>query len=109
MMYPNEQDLLRFYSNLPNKAKKRLRLYSRWNCLCFAKEDYDTLKDRKMIKEEEHAEQQVVIESNIQFKLHSDLSSTQITPWGITRVQAPQVWELTEGSSVKVGIIDTGI
>lgn len=109
MMYPNEQDLLRFYSNLPNKAKKRLRLYSKWHCLCFIKEDYEALKERKMINEEEHTEKQVVVEANIKFKLHTDLSSSQVIPWGVSRVQAPKVWDITEGNAVKVGIIDTGI
>jgi len=109
MMYPNERDLLRFYSNLPGKAKKRLRLYSKWNCLCFAKEDYDALKERKMINEDEHKEKQVVVEANIKFKLHNDLSSAQVIPWGVSRVQAPKVWDVTEGNTVKVGIIDTGI
>lgn len=109
MMYPNEQDLLRFYTNLPHKAKKRLRLYSKWHAFSLLKEDYEILKDRMIIKEEDHANQQVVIESNIKFKLHGDLSTTQVIPWGISRVQAPQVWETTEGASVKVGIVDTGI
>lgn len=109
MMYPNEQEMLRFYSNLPNKAKKKLRLYSKWHCLCFMKDDYEALKERKLINEEEHEQKQVVVEANIKFNLHQDLSSAQVIPWGVQRVQAPKVWEITEGNAVRVGIIDTGI
>lgn len=109
IMYPNEQDLLRFFSNLPNKAKKRLRLYSKWHCCSLLKEDYETLKKQLIVKEEEHADQKVVVESNIRFKLHANTTTTQVIPWGVSRVQAPQSWRLTEGASVKVGIVDTGI
>lgn len=33
----------------------------------------------------------------------------QETPWGISRVQAPDAWALTRGQGVKVAVIDTGI
>ena len=29
--------------------------------------------------------------------------------WGLSKINAPQAWDITKGSSVKVGIIDTGI
>lgn len=34
---------------------------------------------------------------------------TQTLPWGIDRVNAPQVWASTSADLVKVGVIDTGI
>ncbi|HEU4888161.1 MAG TPA: protease inhibitor I9 family protein, partial [Thermoanaerobaculia bacterium] len=37
------------------------------------------------------------------------LDVTQMTPWGVTSVNAPSVWFLTRGEGVRVGIIDTGI
>ncbi len=37
------------------------------------------------------------------------VQSTQETPWGITRVNAPGAWSITRGSGIKIGIIDTGI
>jgi subtilisin family serine protease len=36
-------------------------------------------------------------------------ASTQVTPWGITMVRAPEAWSLSTGSGVKVLIIDTGV
>ncbi len=36
-------------------------------------------------------------------------ASSQTTPWGITRIGAPDAWSLSVGSGVKVGVIDTGI
>lgn len=30
-------------------------------------------------------------------------------PWGVDKVKAPQVWQQTTGSQIKVGVIDTGI
>jgi subtilisin len=35
--------------------------------------------------------------------------STQETPWGISRINAPGAWPTTRGAGVKIGIIDTGI
>ncbi|MEA3355244.1 MAG: S8 family serine peptidase [Patescibacteria group bacterium] len=29
--------------------------------------------------------------------------------WGIDRIQAPETWEITQASGIKIGIIDTGI
>lgn len=33
----------------------------------------------------------------------------EITPWGVTRVKAPNVWSQTTGANVKVAVLDTGI
>lgn len=33
----------------------------------------------------------------------------QTTPWGITKVRAPESWPTATGSSIKVAVIDTGI
>lgn len=35
--------------------------------------------------------------------------STQETPWGIARIQAPGLWSETTGAGVRVAILDTGI
>jgi subtilisin family serine protease len=37
------------------------------------------------------------------------LDVAQMTPWGLTSVNAPSVWFLTRGEGVRVGIIDTGM
>ncbi|UCC83098.1 MAG: S8 family serine peptidase [Gemmatimonadota bacterium] len=37
------------------------------------------------------------------------VQSTQVTPWGIERTNAPTVWGITRGAGVRIGIIDTGI
>jgi hypothetical protein len=39
----------------------------------------------------------------------SALSSSQITPYGITMVNAPAVWPRTSGAGVRVAVMDTGI
>jgi subtilisin family serine protease len=39
----------------------------------------------------------------------SRFSNAQNTPYGITLVRAPQVWPVTQGEGVKVGVIDTGM
>ncbi|MFP3984790.1 MAG: S8 family serine peptidase [Candidatus Bathyarchaeia archaeon] len=33
----------------------------------------------------------------------------QVTPWGVERVKAPEVWPQTKGNSIKIAILDTGI
>ena len=35
--------------------------------------------------------------------------SSQVTPWNLSRVQAPQAWPYSTGSGVKLLIIDTGV
>ena len=37
------------------------------------------------------------------------VASAETTPWGVTAVNAPQVWNVTTGAGVKVAVIDTGI
>lgn len=37
------------------------------------------------------------------------LDVAQMTPWGLSSVNAPSVWFLTRGEGVRVGIIDTGM
>ena len=39
----------------------------------------------------------------------STTQAAQVTPWGITKVNAPQAWSTGTGSGVKVAVIDTGI
>lgn len=34
---------------------------------------------------------------------------TQSIPWGISRIHAPEVWNITTADSINVGVIDTGI
>ncbi len=109
IMYPSEQDLLRFYANLPKKAKKRLRLYSKWHAISMLKEDYEALKNRMVAQEMEGDQTNIQTEANIQYTLHQQFTKSQVTPWGVAKVQAPEVWETTEGAGIKVGILDTGI
>ncbi len=33
----------------------------------------------------------------------------QVTPWGVERVEAPEVWPKTKGNSIKIAILDTGV
>lgn len=30
-------------------------------------------------------------------------------PWGVKQIKAPQLWPLTMGSSIKIGVVDTGV
>ncbi|MGE5561358.1 MAG: S8 family peptidase [Chloroflexota bacterium] len=39
----------------------------------------------------------------------ASISAGQEVPWGIERIRAPQVWQATDGSGVRIGVIDTGI
>lgn len=56
------------------------------------------------------------VERDVQIRIHETHSSAasilrnrQIIPWGIQRVQVPEVWHITQGSPVKVAVLDTGI
>ncbi len=33
----------------------------------------------------------------------------QAVPWGVKQIKAPQLWPLTMGSSVRIGVVDTGV
>jgi subtilisin family serine protease len=51
----------------------------------------------------------------MEFKVQSelleikDIAPEQVIDWGISLVQAPQLWSLTKGAGMKVAILDTGI
>ncbi|RXT08159.1 S8 family peptidase [Ammoniphilus sp. CFH 90114] len=108
VMYTSENDLLRFYSNLPAMAKQRIKLYPKWNALSLLNQDYEILKDRMAIQGESETKGPI-IEQNVMYKLHQTYSDKQVTPWGVSRVQAPTAWSRNQGDGVRVGIIDTGI
>lgn len=36
-------------------------------------------------------------------------SSSKQIPWGVKRIQAPEVWKKSQGKSIKVAVVDTGI
>lgn len=109
VIYPSEQDLLRFYANLPKKAKKKLRLFPKWHVISMPKEDYEVLKDRVMAQNMVDEQTQIQTEASIQYTIHQQVGKSQVIPWGVTKVKAPEVWETTEGAGIKVGILDTGI
>ncbi len=33
----------------------------------------------------------------------------QVTPWGVSKVNAPQAWNIANGAAIKVAVLDTGI
>ncbi|UOE58000.1 S8 family peptidase [Cytobacillus oceanisediminis] len=51
----------------------------------------------------------------MEFKIQSDVLEVQATmpgqviDWGVSLVQAPQMWSLTKGEGIKVAVLDTGI
>ncbi|QGQ95974.1 peptidase S8 [Paenibacillus psychroresistens] len=62
------------------------------------------------------------VESDRKIKLHTvkkkarrlatgcaSIDTPEIIPWGIARIQAPLVWKATQGSPIRVAILDTGI
>jgi len=107
LCFHEEQEYHHFCTNLPKKVRKRIRHYSSWHCCAMEKIDYHHLK--QVMNLQDH-EQKVSIESNIQYHLHDTVSANhQITPWGVSAVKAPEVWNISTGSKVRVGILDTGI
>ncbi len=42
-------------------------------------------------------------------KASKPATGTAVIPWGISRVNAPAAWPVTQGAGVKVAIIDTGV
>lgn len=36
-------------------------------------------------------------------------NGTQMIPWGVNQIKAPQVWKKSQGGKINIGIIDTGI
>jgi subtilisin len=51
----------------------------------------------------------------MEFKIQSEVlevqaaSPKQVIDWGVSLVQAPQMWSMTKGEGVKVAVLDTGI
>jgi subtilisin len=107
--FTREQDFVGFYNNLPKKAQKKCRTYTKWHSMAFLKEDYELLKER-ITTQMDHQEVPIVhVENNIQYKIHESVPGSQVTPWGVSAIKAPEIWSVTEGQNVRVGIIDTGI
>ncbi|MFD0619390.1 S8 family peptidase [Paenibacillus sp. GCM10027629] len=56
------------------------------------------------------------IETDIPVKAHGSVKAGKRSlarsfkiPWGIQRIKAPQVWSISRGQGIRIGIIDTGI
>jgi subtilisin family serine protease len=51
----------------------------------------------------------------MEFKIHSEVlevqnaSPKQVIDWGVSLVQAPQIWSMTKGKDIKVAVLDTGL
>lgn len=51
----------------------------------------------------------------MQFQIHSEVLEIQSTApaqkvdWGVSLVQAPEIWSLTKGDGMKIAVLDTGI
>lgn len=51
----------------------------------------------------------------MEFKIQSDVlevqdtSPKQVIDWGVSLVQAPQMWSVTKGEGIKIAVLDTGI
>lgn len=82
---------------------KRLKMIHSFSCHVHQNVDLISLEQHPLIKR---------IEPDIKVKLHAETTATnwkQRIPWGVRRVLAPQAWSVTQGQSVKVAVIDTGI
>jgi subtilisin len=51
----------------------------------------------------------------MEFKIHSEvlevqsMAPVQALDWGVSLVQAPQVWSMTKGEGIKIAVLDTGV
>lgn len=51
----------------------------------------------------------------MEFKIHSEvleveaLAPAQKIDWGVSLVQAPQLWSMTRGEGIKIAVLDTGV
>ena len=39
----------------------------------------------------------------------ADYATSEVIPWGISRVRAPQAWTISTGAAVPIAIVDTGV
>ncbi len=55
----------------------------------------------------------VQVEGNARIRVHTTMSrkneSNIIVPWGVRHLRIPQVWPITDGSGIRIGVIDTGV
>lgn len=58
-----------------------------------------------------HIENDVKIRSHgvVSLSGRSKLSTKQVMPWGVKRIQAPTLWRVNSGESVRVAVLDSGI
>lgn len=56
----------------------------------------------------------VVIEDDSRIRVHGGtaplpVETVSTLPWGVKKIKAPQVWPLSTGSQIRIGVIDTGV
>lgn len=54
-------------------------------------------------------EEIVYVEFDAEVSALAHVVSPQVTPWGISRIGSPAAWKNTNGTAVKVAVIDTGV
>jgi minor extracellular protease Epr len=47
--------------------------------------------------------------SAVKGKACASITSPEIIPWGVARIQALQIWKRTQGKPIRVAVLDTGI
>ncbi|NLZ54629.1 MAG: S8 family peptidase [Thermoanaerobacteraceae bacterium] len=90
------------------KIKKHLPLANA--CLCLVDERSTGFKSLTVDDNIEFIEDDYVAEIQVLPSTTESLNiKLQSIPWGVSKIEAPNVWRRSQGEGIKVGIIDTGI
>lgn len=90
------------------KVKKHLPLANA--CVCEVESDTAQIQSLLMDRQVEFIEDDLEVNILVMpTRSRAFALQSQKIPWGVTRIQAPKVWNNIKGEGVKVGIIDTGI
>lgn len=100
--FPDQRKFRQFVDRLPKGMKNRCHVFPRMHMVSMDMKDYNRLKARISSVS---ATKGVTVEDDRPYNVHA----RDFIPWGIKRVNAPQVWPILRGSGVRVGVLDTGI
>jgi len=69
----------------------------------------EILKDPNVLRVDEDIEINIKPLPYIRSFMQKPLTNNTIVPWGVERINAPNVWQQLTGEGVKVAVVDTGV
>ncbi|MFD0698782.1 S8 family peptidase [Paenibacillus sp. GCM10027628] len=108
--YACRSQLRQLKSSLTHLSKVRdLRIIHAFSCTLRADSKLKTTPGAHVIEEDIRVTVHQFIGRRIPVRRAGIFAGSQIIPWGVDQIGAPEAWGKSVGQSVRIGVIDTGI